>query len=265
MGLGKHSCQVVSQCEAAEGIFLVIMKARELARRSQPGQFVHIRTGCGWIPLWRRPFSVHGVDEKNESIQIVYRVVGPGTAALSRVKPGECLDVMGPLGNGFDTGKPFTRSLLVAGGLGSADLFFLAGRLVRRKKKVLFLWGVRRKSELFGVDALRNAGADVRISSEDGSAGKEGLVTDLLREALGEKEWADGNAEGFVCGPKGMIKAVQGMAGKTPIPWQVSMEEKMACGVNACKGCAVKMKDGGYRMACSDGPVFDLGEVVLEV
>jgi dihydroorotate dehydrogenase electron transfer subunit len=262
--LGKHVCQVISHSETAEGIFLLFMRGRDLARLSRPGQFIHIRTGSGWVPLWRRPFSVHGADPENESVQIVYRVVGPGTEALSMAKPGDVLDVLGPLGRGFDLDKTFTRGLLVAGGVGSADLFFLAEHLLKRKKQVLFLWGVRRKSELFGVASLREKGIDVRISSEDGSDGRKGLVTDLLKETLADKEWTAEGTEGFLCGPKGMIKEVQRVAEKTHFSWQVSMEEKMACGVNACKGCAVKMKNGGYRMACSDGPVFDLREVVLD-
>jgi dihydroorotate dehydrogenase electron transfer subunit len=262
--LGKHACPVISQIETAEGIFLLTLDGSDLARRSLPGQFIHIRAGCGWVPLWRRPFSVHGADPEKGTVRIVYRRIGPGTEALSKARPGDIVDVLGPLGRGFNLDQPFSLGILVAGGVGSADLFFLAEHLVQRNKKIMFLWGVKRKPELFGVETLREKGIDVRIASEDGSTGQKGMVTGLLQDMLAEMESTVEGLAGFACGPKGMLREVQRISEKTRFPWQVSMEEKMACGVNVCKGCGVRMKQGGYQMACSDGPVFNLREVVLE-
>lgn len=262
--MNLNTCRVVSQTEVAEGIRLLILEGDAIVRKGRPGQFVHIRVGDGLFPLWRRPFSIHGIDPANGTFRILYRVLGAGTAMLGGKKSGDFLNVLGPLGNGFDLDRSYPRALIVAGGVGSAALFFLADALSRKGKSVTFLWGVRKKSELFGEDDLVKRSVDLRISSDDGSAGFRGLVTDLLKKTLRADKLGNRDAAGFVCGPKGMIRQVQTIAVNTDVPWQVSLEEKMACGINVCKGCAVKMRHGGYGMACSDGPVFDLREVILE-
>jgi len=110
---------------------------------------------------------------------------------------------------------------------------------------------------------LKNSGVDVSIATEDGSMGEEGLVTGILQSFLVEHK-ADHSVKGFVCGPGGMLKQVQKMAETTVFDWQVSLEERMACGIGVCMGCGVKMKQGGYKMVCSDGPVFNLGEILLD-
>ncbi len=264
MHLNLNACRVVDQAGVAEDIRLLTLEGDAVVRKGRPGQFVHVRVDEGLFPLWRRPFSIHGMDPKKGTFRILYRVLGPGTEMLDRKKPGDLLNVLGPLGNGFDPDGSFSRALVVAGGVGSATLFFLTNALLEKGKSVTFLWGVTKKSELYGADDLAQRGADVRISTEDGSAGFHGLVTDLLNKTLRTDDFGKTSIAGFVCGPKGMIRQIQTIADCTDFKWQVSLEEKMACGINVCKGCAVKMRRGGYGMVCSDGPVFNLREVILE-
>ncbi|RKY53487.1 MAG: dihydroorotate dehydrogenase electron transfer subunit, partial [Candidatus Neomarinimicrobiota bacterium] len=173
------------------------------------------------------------------------------------------LDLLGPLGIGFYLEGSFSHALVVAGGMGSAPIFFLIDKLLELKKRITFFWGVKNKNEIFALKDLRNSGVDVRIITEDGSMGRKGLITDILKPFLAEHR-EDRSLEGFVCGPVKMLKQVQGMAEITTFGWQVSLEERMACGVGVCMGCGVKMKEGGYKMVCSDGPVFNLREILFD-
>lgn len=265
--LGRHFCRIIEQRNFAEDLRLLVAEGEGIVQSGRPGQFIHILLTDGWTILWRRPFSIHRVHPRSGTFEILYRVVGPGTRTLSEKKPGDVLDLLGPLGKGFDLDGPFEHGLIVAGGVGSAGLFFVSDVLLEKKKRVTFLWGARNKAELDGMDALRalrRSGADVRISTDNGSEGLHGPVTELLKKTLAVKNaWAVGTA-GFVCGPQAMMPLVQEIVLKTDFPWQASLEEKMACGVDACKGCAVRMKRGGFQMVCSDGPVFDLREVSLD-
>lgn len=262
--MGLQYCRVIRQSKVAEGIWLLEFESEAIAHSCRPGQFVHIRIQDGLQPFWRRPFSIHGVDPKAGTVLLLYRVIGTGTEILSLKKPGHEINVLGPLGCGFDTDFPQPRGLIVAGGVGSADLFFLAQRLAEKGKSVIFLWGVRKNTELFGIHRLEKRSVDLRIATEDGSAGFHGMVTDLLEKTFRDDKGLIRNAFGFVCGPKGMIHRVQSIVNQTEMTWQASLEEKMACGLNVCKGCAVRMKAGGYAMVCSDGPVFNLREVIFE-
>lgn len=262
--MGLQFCRVIRQSKVAEGIWLLEFESEAIARSCRPGQFVHVRIQEWLQPFWRRPFSIHGVDLKAGTVRLLYRIIGTGTEILSSKKPGHVLDVLGPLGNGFNTDFLQPRGLIVAGGVGSADLFFLVQRFIEKGKSVIFLWGIRKKTELFEINWLEKLGVDVRIATEDGSAGFRGMVTDLLEITLREDKELAVNAVGSVCGPKGMIHRVQSIVNKTEMTWQASLEEKMACGLNVCKGCAVRMKAGGYAMVCSDGPVFNLREVIIE-
>ncbi len=258
------SCHILEHTRLSETIYRLTLQSLEISESCRAGQFVHVRVADGREVLWRRPFSIHRVDRNRGSFEILYRVVGEGTTRLCRKQPGERLDLLGPLGNGFDPEGRFRLALLVAGGVGCADLFFLSDALLERGKRIVFLWGVRSRSELFDLDLLRTRGIDVRTCTEDGSDGRRGLAVDLLKDFLSEGGFSGEEAVGFVCGPKGMIRAVQPMAERTEFPWQVSLEEKMACGVGVCQGCAVRRTTGAYAMVCSDGPVFDLRTVVLD-
>jgi dihydroorotate dehydrogenase electron transfer subunit len=235
-----------------------------IARNSHAGQFLHLKIRSGIDPLLRRPLSIHRVDPETGRVELLYRVVGHGTRLLKNFQPGEILDVMGPLGRGFDLTGSFQHALIVAGGMGGAPVFFLIDTLLNLGKKVTLLWGVGDGREIFGTEAYEKQGVTVRISTEDGTRGHRGFVTDLLDEFLNNHA-QDSTTRGFVCGPECMLLPVQKRARKMAFEWQASLEEHMACGVGVCQGCGVRLQNQtGYQMVCKDGPVFDLKEIVFD-
>ncbi len=204
-------------------------------------------------PLLRRPLSVHRT--LRNAIDLLYEVVGIGTEALARRKAGELLDVIGPLGNGFDLGKA-RRAVLVAGGMGVAPLVALAEALAKKRAKIDVIIGARTKSHIFCESEFKSLGCDVKVATEDGSKGTRGLATKLL-STMSHEEMAI-----YACGPNAMLKEVARIAKARRLPCQVSLEEYMACGIGVCLGCPVKVKTGGYKMVCKDGPVFDTKEIL---
>ena len=259
--MGLYSCKLIQQERIYQDIFRMLLESGEIARDSRPGQFVHLRVAEGEDPLLRRPLSVHRVHRKNGTFELLYRVVGRGTQMMSEAEAGVAFDMMGPLGKGFSIDGDFSQALVVAGGMGSAPVFFLMDELIASGKNVTLLWGAKQADEIFGLPDLESSGVEVMIATEDGSLGLCGLVTELLEQKLGDLN--DPNAvRGFVCGPEPMLRCVQDIAKNTSFDWQVSVEERMACGMGVCIGCAVSTTEG-YKMVCSDGPVFDLKEVVF--
>ena len=239
------------------------------------------------IPLVRRPVSISGVGDRpggGREIVLLLRVVGPGSERLGRKRPGETLDVVGPLGNGFDLDVPGDRALLVAGGCGIAPMVGLARDLVAAGKRVTVFYGCAdagdipldlgkalRKSLRPGEPAAGAAelpGAQLVVVTEDGSLGAKGLVTDALVAHTAEAGW-DGVSL-FACGPDAMMAAVADLARAGGVArCQVSLENYMGCAVGVCLSCAVKVRADNaqgwtYKLACQDGPVFDAAEVIFE-
>ena len=245
------------------------LDAPELARESVPGQFVHVLCGSSYDPLLRRPFSIHDPDAESGRIRLLYEVRGRGTALLAERCPGETLDVLGPLGQGFRLPESSDeRLLLVAGGIAVAPLYFLARRIADTVgcERTTFLIGARTKSMLLCVEQFSSLGGDVRLATDDGSAGYPGFVTGLMcgyLEGLAGGE----NPIVFACGPEAMLREVAGITKARGLKCQVSTEAKMACGVGACMSCAIKVRAGDsfeYVRACREGPVFDADEVIWE-
>lgn len=236
--------------------------APTIAAEVLPGQFVHIRVGESYDPLLRRPFSIYNVDKKLGSITVFYKVVGRGTRIFSRVHLENRLDVMGPLGKPFSIPSDIKTAYLIGGGVGMAPLVYLARVLTDNKIRCRVLMGASTAGFLAGKDILDKLGVNYLVSTDDGSAGMKGRVTDLFAEQMAQRK-AD-----FVysCGPEIMMAEVTRIAEEFGVPGELSLEEHMACGVGACLGCAHKMKDGdGFRFAkvCSEGPVFKIGEVLF--
>jgi len=218
------------------------------------GQFLHIR--CGEGLLLRRPISVALCmpDEPQDTAALVFEVRGEGTRWLSRRKRGDRLDVLGPLGNGFaveETG----RYLLAGGGIGVPPLLGYGAWGRERTAAVL---GFRSADRAILVDRFQEACGRVILCSDDGSLGRPGRVDAQVRAVL---EQDRSFAAVLACGPKPMLKGVAAAAAEFGVPCQVSMEERMACGVGACLGCAVQMRDGTMKHVCKDGPVFPAEEV----
>ena len=260
--MGRVDCKVLKHQRLTQDMFRATFESPEISGGSLPGQFVHLRVGSGIDPLLRRPFSIHRVDKERNCFDLLYRVVGCGTAMMSLYTEGDYCDMMGPLGVGFDLTGSFSRALVVAGGMGSAPAFFLMDELVSLGKEVAFLWGVRKKDEIFDIRLLEKQGISVHYATDDGSLGYKGLVTGLLEKYLKENP-QDASTRGFVCGPEPMLMQVQKITEEYNVLWQASLEERMACGIGVCQGCGARMKEDGYRMVCSEGPVFDLQEVVF--
>jgi dihydroorotate dehydrogenase electron transfer subunit len=232
----------------------------------EPGQFLMLRVSEGSDPLLARPFGIAGF-ERNGSIhllEIIFRVVGRGTAAMSGWKKGHRVQFLGPLGKSFRLPPEGSRSLLVAGGIGLPPLLSLARRmdLMERAGELTLLYGEASRSRFLDLDARIFPGIEVLTCTEDGSCGNKGLVTDLLREkTAGEDHHL------YVCGPNAMMKAVRGLTGDRCLSAQYSLEARMACGFGVCAGCAVLTRTSGvlsYVRVCREGPVFDGKELIDE-
>ena len=219
-----------------------------------PGQFVHIR--CGEGLLLRRPISVCSCmeDEPDDLLSIVFEVRGEGTRWLAGRELGDSLDVLGLAGNGFDL-KPKGRYLLVGGGIGIPPMLGCAQYTGGRATAIL---GGRSRDKIILEDFFREDCAKVLCATDDGSLGHHGFVDALVRRELSEDRGYDGV---LACGPKPMLRNVAKVAEEFGIPCQVSMEERMGCGVGACLVCACDMADGSRKHVCKDGPVFDSREV----
>jgi len=230
-----------------------------IAQSAHPGQFVMIQTGAGRDPLLRRPFSLHQASS-NGQIQIYLKNVGRGTNILAHSKIDEILDVFGPLGRGFEirTGQP---ACLVGGGLGIAPLLFLAKHLVRSSRdhsQDLILLGGRTKGEVEPlVHDFEQLGIHVRCTTDDGSYGMKGFVTDVLKsESVLE------NCQVYACGPDPMLARVYQISKEKNAGCQVSVETMMACGMGACLGCNIPARSGAYTHVCIDGPVYNAEDLV---
>lgn len=210
------------------------------------GQFINIKLDGLYL---RRPISVF--DRDDESVIIIYKVVGRGTELMSQMKVGENLDVLTGLGNGYDTSLCKEHAVLLGGGVGVPPLYMLAKTLISEGKKVSVVLGFNTKDEVFCEEDFKALGADVKVTTVDGSYGIKGFVTDAL---------PDNYDHFFTCGPEPMLKAVYKA---TDTSGQMSFEERMGCGFGACMGCSCKTITG-YKRICKDGPVMLKEEILWE-
>ena len=223
----------------------------------EPGQFVMIEVPGGEVFL-RRPFGIAGLS--GGIAELCYKVVGRGTAALSRLPAGSGIRVLGPCGRGFRAPRGMKTAVLVAGGYGIGPLYGLASRLRESGGDVHVYYGGRDKSHLLYIGELEKIGAKVFLATEDGSVGHRGFVTELLASGI-----VDLVAPAlFACGPHGLLAAVAKLGLGLGIPTQVSTEAMMACGMGVCQGCVCKDRVGDYVRTCREGPVFDAAELSWE-
>ena len=263
----QQKAQILANDQVAPGVFLVEIYSPQVASRAQPGQFLHLRVAEGPEPLLRRPMSVFRVDAEKGIVGLLFRAVGRGTRALGQKGVGEVLDIIGPLGRGFSVLPGVRTVLAVAGGLGVAPLFFLAAVLVHRKITVRFFLGAKTKSRLLCRRRLEGLGAHLLVSTDDGSEGFHGLITQLLEERLQQGSFQADSTLICSAGPEPMLAQVALLACRYGLPGQISLERQMACGVGACWGCVVPCRahDGHrqYRRVCIDGPVFGHQEIIF--
>ncbi|GJQ63687.1 MAG: dihydroorotate oxidase [Melioribacteraceae bacterium] len=233
-------------------IAMLKVHAPEISDKILPGQFCNIKVSDNHFPLLRRPFSVSDID--GEFIFFMFDIHGEGTKMLSEKKQGDKLDILGPLGNGFNLKTEYHTAVIVAGGIGAAPFPLLTKHL--KNKKVISYLGAR-SSEMLVSYGLQN----VIKSTDDGSEGFHGNILQLI-ESDGALLSAD-SPKIFACGPTPMLKAIQDYALKNNIPCDLSTECAMACGFGICQGCPVETVDGIYKLVCKDGPVFEASEVNL--
>ena len=249
----QKSCTVVEAVRLNAFAYSFTLEAEGMTPEG-PDQFVHVK--CGHSRLLRRPISI--CDWEENLLRIVFEVRGEGTEWLSRRKAGDRLDVLGPLGRGFRMDRE-GRYLLVGGGIGVPPMLGCAKWTAERSTAVL---GFRSADRVILEERYREACKEVYLCTDDGSAGRHGFVDAQVRDIL-EK---DKNFTAILaCGPRPMLKSVAAVAAEFGVPCQVSMEERMACGVGACLGCAIQMADGTMKHVCKDGPVFDAEEVDWDV
>ncbi len=285
--------------KVGENQFHLTLGSANITSVSKPGQFVEIMVSVSDDPLLRRPIGIHRV--KKDTFDILVEAVGRATSILSAKKPGEYVDVIGPLGNGFsyEPGAVSQELILVAGGMGVAPLVYLAETLVAKavlsktkpiqrgqgckaRSKPVVLIGAKSKSHILCEKEFAALGYQVKVATDDGSKGFKGRVTELLSHEL--KATSHGQRSICACGPKPMLKALSQIAAEQEIPAQISLEAHMACGIGACLGCVVKIAnsedrppkipgfvednnrqdDFEYKRVCKDGPVFAANQVIWD-
>jgi len=249
------AASVEENCCVNPGVFRLTLHAPEIASGATPGQFVMVGVSSASDPLLKRPYSIAGTDQEAGNVTIIYRVVGRGTELLANKKPGDNIEVIGPLGQGFDIrGK---RPLLVGGGMGLAPLLFSAQQICPSPVEVVA--GGRTRDEMFWQELFHACCKEVHVTTDDGTLGARGTCVDILPRIL-----KAGHFDCILtCGPLPMIRSVAAYAIQQNIPCQVSMEQHMACGFGACLTCTCGKKGGGYLQVCKHGPVFQAEEVDL--
>lgn len=254
-GIGKlHvKARVRSNSELVSHVHLVWLDAPAITQLARPGQFVMVRCGEDYDPLLLRPLSIHKTDSDG-GMALLFNVVGRGTWWLSQRTPGDFVDLVGPLGNGFSIAPTAESLLLVGGGMGVAPLTFLAEVAVRLGKVVTLLSGAQTASLLCPRSHLPREVTAVSVT-EDGSEGRKGVVTDVVSEFILQTDQV------FACGPIPMYRSMSSLGFLNSRSVQVSLEVMMACGVGACYGCTVKTRIG-QQQVCRDGPVFQLADIV---
>ncbi|MCX7919903.1 MAG: dihydroorotate dehydrogenase electron transfer subunit [bacterium] len=241
---------------SAGALFRLI--APDIATEAQPGQFALIRCGESYDPLLRRPLTFFRLDKKQGTLDILFRILGKGTALLAEKNIGDTCDILGPLGKGFQFDKTVTYPVLLAGGMGVAPLFALAEQLVNINLKPLIFLGAKTQSELWYKENFMELGCEINVATDDGSFGFKGTVLDLFNSEIAYVQ----SATVFGCGPMPMLKRLAELAHERKFQCQISLEENMACGLGACQGCVVPVVGPEkYKLVCKDGPVFNANEI----
>ena len=242
---------VIKNEEIASGIFDLWVENPTLSSIAKPGQFAHIL-----VPgkVLRRPISICDADKS--CLRLVYQVKGEGTEILSKIKEGEYLDIIAPLGNGFEI-KEDKKYCFIGGGIGVPPMLYAS----KMKEKPVVITGFRNKDLVILQSDFRKDNCELYLTTDDGTAGEKAFVTDVLKRKLNDID------EVCACGPSPMLKAIAEICNDANVPCQISLEERMGCGIGACLvcACAVRRNDGSedYVHVCKDGPVFDSKEVIF--
>jgi len=263
-----QSCIVCAnkRLDTAGHYFRLTIDGFRSVRKILPGHFVHIKVAPFRDPLFRRAFSVADYDKPSGTLEIIYKVMGKGTSLLAQIKKGDALDLIGPLGNCFSLPSKKKRVIMVAGGVGFPPLYFLSKHLIQTghpENNILFFYGGRSRSDLVDLPRIRRLGVKLIPSTDDGTLGFQGFVTEAVEKRLAEID--SRNAVVYGCGPELMLAALQELASRHNLAGQVSLEAPMPCGVGVCLGCVkpTAADPARYVRICYEGPVFELGEIRL--
>lgn len=247
---------ILKKSAIAKDIFSFEILCPDVAAIAQPGQFVHIRIDGFTL---RRPISICGIDKAKGTLRIVFEIRGEGTSAISRINEGELIDMLAPLGHGFTIDPSYNKVILIGGGIGTPPMLPLAEAY---GEKAVVITGFRGASNVILQKDLADTGAEVILCTDDGSMGVHGLVTQPLEEILTGSE-IDAV---YACGPMPMLKGAAKLTKEYGVKLcEISLEERMACGIGACLGCACKVKRNDeeyFAHVCKNGPVFNAEEVV---
>jgi len=238
--------EIISNEKIAKNVMQMIVKG-DTSELKKPGQFINIKLDGFFL---RRPISV--CDYSDDTITIIYKIVGHGTETMATMKAGDKLDILVGLGNGFDTKKSGERPLLIGGGVGIPPMYNLCKKLLNEGKKPSVILGFNTKDEIFYEKEFKDLAVEIYVSTVDGSYGTKGFVTDVIKTL--DYDYF------YTCGPMPMFNAIEKVA-KTS--GQYSFEERMGCGFGACMGCSCKTKYGNKRI-CKDGPVLEREEIIWD-
>ena len=256
----KENAEIVLNEQIADGLYLMRLTSPEIASAIRPAQFVQVQTDPELSPFLRRPFSALRVDREAGWVDILYDVIGRGTARMAAADPGNLLNLLGPLGISYSPPES-GHLLLVAGGVGIVPLAFLGWEHPERRYDMTFLMGSANKSRMPDLNDLLPGDLDRLTATDDGSMGHHGFVTDLI------SEHASKDTTILTCGPHAMMARVTAIAAELKIPCFASLENHMACGFGACVGCVVEYREAEredlrYRKVCTEGPVVDAHAIV---
>lgn len=257
-----HLIERVSKIEQLnKDTFLIRIGSERIAQRAVAGQFVNVKCCEGMDAYLRRPISICSIDRENQTFDIVYQIRGKGTRLLSGFQCGDQMDILGPLGRGFTLNPEHKHIVVVGGGIGIFPLLQLLKDHPAEKKTAIL--GFRTKELVVLEEAFKKYSHELLIATDDGSYGHKGFVTSLLEQKLNEESIH----MVYFCGPSIMMKRGVEIVNKHTIPCEVSMEQRMGCGIGACLVCACKTRQGeewDYSHVCKDGPVFSGHEVIFE-
>lgn len=243
----KGKFKIIENIKIAKDVFKMVLEGNTV-HITNAGQFINIELPELYL---RRPISVCDYDEK--TVTIIYKVVGEGTEKMSKLTTGVVLDILTGLGNGFDLGCNGDRPLVIGGGVGTPPMYRLCKELIKNGKKPIVILGFASKDDVFFEEEFKALGIEVHITTNDGSVGTKGFVTDVMKNLNDYTDF-------YACGPMVMLKAICEV---TDLNGQVSLEERMGCGFGACMGCTIKTANG-YKRVCKEGPVFRKEDLIWE-
>ena len=261
----KPKCEdtfLVKKKDLKNNYFSITFQPYSLVKKCKPGHFIQLQLPSTDI-FFRRPMSIAGVTKEGD-IEIIFHVVGKGTELLSKINKKGKVNILGPLGVPFTLPKKNERTIIIAGGVGFPPLMFLATEMIAKgydPKSIEFFYGGRSKEDILEKTRLKKLGLNFHPITENGTYGEKGLVTKPVERFI--KQHQNEKMRIFSCGPEGMLKAADQLGLKYNVPGQISLEAPMPCGVGICLGCVVPLTKGGHARVCTDGPVFEIGEVLL--